>query len=165
MSYPLRNGDPAPDFTLTDIKGNDWTLSDHRGKMVILLFSRGEYCPTGRAEMARWNSYARLFPKLNGEMAILVNGGREPHARFAEPLRIDLPLLVDEGGKVGEAYGVYEVNANEAGYPGYIAPAVYLMDGEGNVSAFWLLSAPRGLPSPECLLGILGYAEHNDGKY
>ncbi len=34
-------GDIAPDFTLTDTRGNDVSLSDHRGKLVYLVFNRG----------------------------------------------------------------------------------------------------------------------------
>lgn len=163
--YPLRNGDPAPAFTLQDSSGQDWSLAAQLGKMVILVFGRGEYCPTGRAEFARWSSYARLFPKLNCTAAFVVNGGRDEHARFAEESRISLPILIDEGGNLGEAYGVYGVNSREAGYPGYKAPSVYLLDTEGKVACCWRLTGPRGVPSPECLLGILGYAEHNGWKY
>lgn len=163
--YPLKNGDPAPAFSLLDIHNQSWSLADQLGKMVILLFGRSEYCPTGRAEFARWNSYARLFPKLNCSMVYVVNGGREEHARFAEQSRMSLPILIDEGGRVGETYGVYGVNSQRPGYPAYEAPSVYLLDAEGKVSCCWRLTGPRGVPSPECLLGILGYAEHNGWKY
>lgn len=163
--FPLKNGDPAPEIALRDVDGKEWRLSDRSGKLVILLFGRGEFCPTGKVEFARWNSYARLFPQLNGEFAFVVNGGRQEHARFAEQLGIRLPILVDEDGGVGEAYGVYGVNAQGRGYSTYEAPSVYLIDGEGKVACSWRLTGPRGLPSPECLLGILGYAEHNGGKY
>ncbi|HVF10540.1 MAG TPA: redoxin domain-containing protein [Abditibacteriaceae bacterium] len=105
---------------------------------------------------------------MNCEMVFLVNGGREEHAKFVEDFKIRPPLLIDEDGKVGKAYGVYGVNHNDRkrrDYKNYIAPAVYLIDAEGLVSCFWILSGPRGRPSPECLLGILSYAEHNDWKY
>jgi peroxiredoxin len=82
-----------------------------------------------------------------------------------EQSRIALPILIDDGGAVGEAYGVYGVNSKGPSYAGYEAPSVYLIDAEGNVAGAWRLTVPRGLPSPECLLGILGYAEHNGWKY
>lgn len=163
--YPVKNGDVAPVFAVQDVQGAEWSLRDQLGKMVILVFGRGEYCPTARAEFARWSSYARLFPKLNCEMAFVVNGGREQHAQYAESARIAARILVDEGGAVGEAYGVYGVNSKGPAYPGYEAPSVYLIDAEGKVACCWRLTGPRGVPSPECLLGILGYAEHNGWKY
>ncbi len=41
--FPLKNGDDAPEIALTSVQGDDWRLSDHRGKMVILHACRGEY--------------------------------------------------------------------------------------------------------------------------
>ena len=166
--FPHQNGDTAPDFTLNGTDGKEFKLSEQRGKMVILYFARGEYCPTTRGEFANFNSYSRLFPKMNCQFAFVVNGGVEEHTKFAREFRMSLPILFDLDGKVGEQYGIYGVNHNDMkrdDYKNYIAPGVYLIDGDGEINAFWLASAPRGLPSPECMLGILGYAEHNDGKY
>ena len=166
--FPFQNGDKAPDFSLKSARGESWTLSDHEGKMVCLYFARGEYCPTTRGEFAHFNSFARLFPKMNCEFAFIVNGGRAEHAQFCKEFRMQLPILIDPDGEIGEKYGVYGVNHNDMkrdDYKNYIAPAVYLLDVAGEVAAFWLASAPRGVPSPECILGILGYAEHNDGRY
>ena len=36
---------PAPDFVLPDGNGNQWRLSDHRGKVVVLLFYPGDETP------------------------------------------------------------------------------------------------------------------------
>lgn len=166
--FKHKNGDLAPDFTLIDCLDRPWTLSEFRGKMVCLYFGRGEYCPTTRGEFAHFNSFARLYPKMNCQFAFVVNGGREQHAKFARDLRMSLPILIDETGEIGETYGIYGVNHDDLkrqDYKNYIAPGMYLIDVEGLISAFWLASAPRGLPSPECLLGMLGYAEHNGGKY
>ena len=166
--FPHQNGDPAPDFSLNGTDGKEFKLSEQRGKMVILYFGRGEYCPTTRGEFANFNSYSRLFPKMNCQFAFVVNGGVEEHTKFAREFRMSLPILFDLDGKVGEQYGIYGVNHNDMkreDYKNYIAPGVYLIDGEGEINAFWLASAPRGLPSPEAMLGILGYAEHNGGKY
>jgi peroxiredoxin len=105
---------------------------------------------------------------MNCELVFLVNGGRAEHTKFARDFRIRPPLLIDEDGAVGNAYGFYGVNHNDLkrdDYKNYIAPAVYLIDAEGKVACFWILSGPRGRPSPETLLGILGYAQHNNWKY
>jgi peroxiredoxin len=39
----LVNGEPAPDIVLTDVDGEEWRLSDYRGKMVIIHACRGEF--------------------------------------------------------------------------------------------------------------------------
>ncbi len=166
--FKLQNGEAAPEVVLKDTHGEEWRLSDHKGKMVVLHFCRGEYCPTTRGEFSQWDSFSHLFKKMNCELVFIVNGGREEHAQFHEKHRLRPPILIDEDGAVGETFGVYGVNHNDMqrdDYKNYIAPAVYLIDAEGEISCFWLLSGPRGRPSPECLLGVLAYAEHNNWKY
>ncbi len=166
--FKLKNDDIAPDFTLNDCHGQPWTLSSQRPKMVCLYFARGEYCPTTRGEFADFNGFSRLFPKMNCSFAFVVNGGMAEHAKFAREFRMSLPILIDPDGEIAEKYGVYGVNHGDMkreDYKNYIAPSVYVIDGSGEVNAFWIASAPRGLPSPEAILGILGYAEHNGGKY
>jgi peroxiredoxin len=105
---------------------------------------------------------------MNCEVVFLVNGGREEHREFRDKFVIRPQILVDEAGEVGQAYGIYGVNSRELDrddYKNYTAPSVYLIDAEGKVSCFWILSGPRGRPSPECILGILSLAQQNDWKY
>jgi len=162
----LLNGDDAPEIELTSVLGEPWKLSSRKGKMVILHFVRGEFCPTPRGEIAYWDNFAHIFAKMNCEIAFLANGGRKEYKKYAEFLRLRSPILIDDDGAVGDAYGVYGVNTPfKKNYNTYMAPSVYLIDAEGKVSCFWILSGPRGRPSPESLLGILCYAQHNDWKY
>ena len=90
-----------------------------------------------------------------------VHGGR---VAVAEVLA-DVVGVEHDAGAVGEAYGIYQVNCKGRNYNYYMAPAVYLIDAEGKISCFWILSGPRGRPSPECILGILSLAQKNDWKY
>lgn len=41
--FPLKNGQPAPEIQLIDTRGQEWTLSERGGKMVVLHFCRGEF--------------------------------------------------------------------------------------------------------------------------
>jgi len=166
--FTLNNGDAAPSIILRSAQGEVWNLEEHRGRMVVLLFGRGVYCPTTRGDFCLWNSFNHIFGWMNADLAFIVNGGRDEHAQFAENNKIRPPILVDPDGAIGNAYGVFGVNHNDMqrdDYKNYIAPAVYLLDTEGTVNAFWLTSAPRGLPTPETLLGMLGYAQHYGWKY
>jgi peroxiredoxin len=102
---------------------------------------------------------------MNCDLVFLLNGGREQHKQFREAFKIRPRILIDDDGAVGDALSFYQVNCEGSQYKYYMAPAVYVIDAEGKVSCFWILSGPRGRPGPECLLGILAYAEHNDWKY
>ena len=101
---------------------------------------------------------------MNTEMAFLVNGGREEHKQFKDEFKTRPPILIDEDGAVGEAYGIYQPNC-EGSYKYYMAPSVVLIDANGKISTQWLLSGPRGRPHPECILGILGLAQSLDWTY
>ena len=103
---------------------------------------------------------------MNTELVFMVNGGREEHRIFRETFKIRPRILIDEDGAVGEAYGIYQPNCElKDSYRYYMAPSIFLIDCEGNLSCYWVLSGPRGRPSPECLLGILAYASNNGWKY
>ena len=57
----LQVNEPAPDFTLKDGNGAEWHLSDHRGKVVVLLFYPGDETPVCTRQMCsvrdRWEDY------------------------------------------------------------------------------------------------------------
>ena len=164
--FKLLNGDDAPEVELISVTGEPWKLSDRKGKMVVLHFVRGEFCPTPRGEIAYWDNFAHIFAKMNCEIVFLANGGREEYQKYAEFMRLRSPILIDQDGAIGEAYGVYGVNTPfKENYNTYLAPSVYLIDADGQVACFWILSGPRGRPSPESILGILCYAKDNGWKY
>ncbi len=168
MSFPFQLNDDAPDFALADCLGKPWKLSEQTGKMCVIYFARGEYCPTTRGEFANYNSFAHLFKQMNCELVFVVNGGRTEHAQFATEFRMRIPILVDDDGIVGQTYGVYGVNHGDMkrdDYKNYVAPGVYLINSDGKIGGFWLSSTPRGMPTPESLLSILVYAQNHDWKY
>ena len=41
----MKVGEIAPDFTLKDGEGSDWTLSNYKGRTVVLLFYPGDNTP------------------------------------------------------------------------------------------------------------------------
>ena len=168
MSFVLKIGDDAPEVSLPNVTGNDWKLSEQNGKMCVMYFARGEYCPTTRGEFANYNSFAHLFKQMNCELVFVVNGGRAEHAQFAQEFKMRIPILIDSDGAVAEKYGVYGVNHDDMkrdDYKNYNAPGVYLVNSDGKIGGFWLSSTPRGMPTPESLLSILVYAQNHDWKY
>ncbi len=66
-SESIKEGVEAPDFTLTDINGNDLTLSSLRGKYVVLDFW-GSWCGWCIKGMPRMKEY---YAKYGGKMEIL----------------------------------------------------------------------------------------------
>jgi peroxiredoxin len=110
---PAQVGAPAPDFTLQDLDGKSVSLSQFRGKLVVLeWFNPG--CPFVRASHTL-GSLKGLAEKHAGEGVVwlAINSGgqgkqgngldanREGVAEFG----LHHPVLVDESGKVGQLYG------------------------------------------------------------
>jgi peroxiredoxin len=96
-------GHPAPDFTLTSLDGSVFTLSELRGKPVVLNFW-ATWCPPCRAEMPELQAASE---RLAGEVAIIgVNQGENPQQvrGFIEPLGFTFPMPLDERIDVSRQY-------------------------------------------------------------
>ena len=120
-------GENAPDFTLKDGDGNDWRLSNHRGRVVVLLFYPGDETPVCTRQMCsvrdRWEDYAATGAEVVG----ISTDSPESHRAFAEHHSLPLRLLSDADGEVAKMYGA------KSWLPGRAARAVVVIDAEGTV--------------------------------
>jgi peroxiredoxin Q/BCP len=102
-------GDPAPDFTLPGVSGDevrDYTLSELRGKKVVLAFYPGDFTPGCTKQMCQ---YRDQFEEFQGVEAVLLGISPQDvdsHTRWIEKRQFPFPLLADTSKKVIEAYGV-----------------------------------------------------------
>jgi peroxiredoxin len=101
-----KKGEPAIDFTLEDLDGNEVTLSDYEGRPIVLNFW-ATWCPPCVAEMPT------LDAAYNGgeydDLVILAVSVEESPAtveRFMDREGLSLPVLLDSKGKVSGAYRV-----------------------------------------------------------
>jgi len=102
-------GDPAPDFQLEDSKGNKISLSDLRGKVVLVNFW-ATWCPPCRAEMP---SMEALNQAMAGDDFVLLainteENGRSSVPAFLAKTNYAFPVLYDDQGVVQKLYGVYK---------------------------------------------------------
>ncbi|HEX3559215.1 MAG TPA: peroxiredoxin [Pyrinomonadaceae bacterium] len=120
-------GANAPDFTLKDGDGDDWRLSDHRGKTVVLLFYPGDETPVCTRQMCsvrdRWEDYQASGAEVVG----VSKDSPESHRAFAEHHSLPLRLLSDADGHVAALYGA------KSWLPGRTARAVVVVDAAGRV--------------------------------
>jgi thiol-disulfide isomerase/thioredoxin len=106
---PPAVGQVAPDFTLSDLNGNTYTLSALRGKVVIVNFW-ATWCPPCRAEMP---SMEQLHRELGDEGLVLLavnieKDGRQTVPKFLAASPHSFPVLVDDQETVQKRYGVYK---------------------------------------------------------
>ena len=118
-------GAAAPDFTLKDGNGDEWRLSDKRGKVVVLLFYPGDETPICTRQMCsvrdRWEDYSATGAEVVG----LSTDSVESHQKFAEHHELPLRLLSDASAEVANLYGARSL------IPGKVARSVFVIDAAG----------------------------------
>jgi peroxiredoxin Q/BCP len=118
-------GQLAPDFTLPDSAGNQWRLSDQRGKVVVLLFYPGDETPICTRQMCsvrdRWDDYVATGAEVVG----LSTNSVDSHKKFAEHHDLPLRLLADVDRQVADLYGAQSL------IPGKVARSVFVIDSAG----------------------------------
>ncbi|MFC7366287.1 MULTISPECIES: TlpA disulfide reductase family protein [Bhargavaea] len=119
----LRNGEKAPDFQLENLAGETVSLSDFRGKKVILNFW-ATWCPPCREEMPEMQSYYE--EKTNDRFEIIaVNATTTEQSSgqavepFAAELGLTFPILMDMEGTITDQFEVM------------FFPTTYLLDEDG----------------------------------
>lgn len=108
-SHLLPPGTPAPDFTLHVTPDQTLSLSELRGRPVILAFYPADWSPVCGDQMALYNEILPEFQKFGAEMIGLSVDGVWCHRAFSENRHLHFPLLADfePKGAVAQAYGVY----------------------------------------------------------
>jgi len=123
----MKTGENAPDFTLKDGDGNDWKLSEQRGKTVVLLFYPGDNTPVCTKQMCsvrdNWADYAATGAKVVG----ISTDSAASHKDFAKKHELPLTLLSDKSGEVVEKYAV------KSWLPNRSARAVVVIDKAGKI--------------------------------
>src|SRR5688572_27361151 len=92
-------GEQAPDFALRDGEGNNWTLSDQRGKTVVLLFYPGDNTPVCTAQLCSVRDHWSEYQATGAEVVGISMDSVESHKDFAEKKELPLRLLSDANGE------------------------------------------------------------------
>jgi peroxiredoxin Q/BCP len=118
-------GMTAPDFTLPDGAGENWSLSDYRGRVVVLLFYPGDETPVCTRQLCSLRDHWHDYVDTGAEVVGISTNTVASHRGFAEHHRLPLRLLADTERKVADSYGA------RSWIPGKVARSVFVIDGEG----------------------------------
>ena len=130
-------GQTAPDFTLPRDGGADVTLSDLRGKAVVLFFYPRDNTSGCTKEAVGFTETAGDFDAVGVSVFGISKDSIASHEKFIAKQNLKIPLLSDEHGNVCEAYGVWkEKKMYGKTYMG-IERTTVLIDAEGNVAKLW----------------------------
>ncbi len=111
----------GPDFTLKDLQGRKFTLSETKGKPVLLIFST-TWCPYCIEEIPHLKTIYNLYtPKGLVMLQVDVKEPRDKVLHFAEKHKLPYRVVLDETTDVAQSYGVQGV------------PTLVLLDQEGQI--------------------------------
>ena len=99
-------GEAAPDFTLDGTDG-PFTLSEQRGRRVVLLFYPGDDTPVCRRQFCSYRDDADAFARLGATVVGISGKDVDSKRRFRDRHGLTVPLLADVDGAVARAYGAW----------------------------------------------------------
>jgi peroxiredoxin len=120
-------GTPAPDFTLLDANGRRVSLSDFRGRNVVLVFYPLDWSPACSDQLSLYQSELEEFQKYNAQVLAVSVDSIYSHGAWAAVRGINFPLLADFHPK-GEVAKRYKVMRESDGFS---ERALYLVDANG----------------------------------
>jgi thioredoxin-dependent peroxiredoxin len=103
----LKEGEKAPDFTAKDQNGNTVSLSDYKGKNIILYFYPKDDTPGCTAEACDFrDNYQSLLSKGFQVIGVSIDTEKS-HKKFETKYSLPFPLIADPEQQIVEAYGVW----------------------------------------------------------
>ncbi|MGM9945667.1 MAG: TlpA disulfide reductase family protein, partial [Lysinibacillus sp.] len=112
----------AQDFTLTTLQGEQVSLSDYKGKIVILNFW-ASWCGPCKEEMPHMQSFYEKHPDV-AMLAVNLTSmdlGIDAVKQFVNDFGLTFPILLDEADVVGKQYNIITI------------PTSYMIDPEGRI--------------------------------
>ena len=149
----LEIGTKAPEFTLPNQNGEMRSLSDFRGKKVVLYFYPKDMT-SGCTKQAC--SFAELYPQFMEKGAVVLGVSKDTvasHKKFEEKYGLPFTLLSDTEKEVLQAYDVWKEKKNYGKVSMGVVRSTYLIDEEGVIiKAFGNVKAAD---NPQKMLGEL----------
>ena len=127
----LKVGSKAPDFTLKNQFGEDVSLSDYRGKKIVLYFYSKDNTSGCTAQACAYNELLPEFENLNADVIGVSKDTWESHSRFAEKKGLRLTLLADPEKEALTAYDVLKEKKSGDKITLSTVRTTYLIDEEG----------------------------------
>lgn len=130
----IKEGDQAIDFTLEATNGETVSLSDFKGKNVVLFFYPKDQTPGCTREACDFRDAYQEFSDLNTVILGISKDSIVSHQKFIEKQNLPFLLLSDPEGEVCEKYGVIkDKNMFGRKYKG-IERSTFVIDKDGKIA-------------------------------
>jgi peroxiredoxin len=141
----LSIGQKAPEFTLVDTEKNHVSLSQFKGKKVVLLFYPGAFSGHCTTELCSVRDDLSSYNDLNAEVIGVSTDTFFTLKKFKEVNGLDFTLLSDYNKEVCGLYGAQYDEWIE-GMKGTAKRSVFVIDADGNITHSEVLESALDLP-------------------
>lgn len=133
----LKTGDKAPPFALSADGGGEISLSELKGKTVVLYFYPKDDTSGCTAEAIAFSGTAKAFKQAGAVVIGISKDSVASHDKFKAKHKLAVTLAADEDTKIAQAYGVWvEKSMYGRRYMG-MERATFLIDGKGVIRNIW----------------------------
>ncbi len=156
---PIQPGQQAPDFTLRDTEKNKVTLSEQRGKNVLLLFYPLAFTSTCTAELCATRDNIAFYNSMNAQVYGISVDSLFAQGKFKAEQNINFPLLSDFNKTASTAYDtIYDHWFNDM--DGVSKRSAFVIDKEGIVRYAEVLENASDIPDFNAIQKCLESINH-----
>jgi len=146
----IQIGQQAPDFSLYNSEKNKISLSDYRGKNVVLLFFPQAFTGVCTQELCSVRDDLSRYNKANAEVFGISVDSVHTLIRFRQEQNLNFHLLSDFNKEVSRAYdSIYENWILDM--KGVSERSAFVIDKEGKIAYAEVLESPANLPNFEAI--------------
>lgn len=150
----LKIGDKAPDFKLFDSDKKEISLSDYKGKNVVVLFFPMAFTSVCTAELCTMRDDIAYYSGLEADIVAISVDSLFTLGKFKEDQKLNFPLLSDFNKDTSKAYGSY-YEEFVFGMRGVSRRAAFVVDKEGLIRYAEVLDSAGNLPNFEAVKATL----------
>jgi peroxiredoxin Q/BCP len=154
----VREGEKAPDFTLQADDRKEVSLSDYRGKKVVLYFYPKDGTPGCTREAIEFKEMAKEFEREGAVILGVSKDSIKSHEKFKQEHDLPFTLLSDPEGKVLDLYGVWKKKSLYGRTFMGTERTTFLIDEKGIVKRTYRKVKVKG-HAQVCLLDLKGSGE------
>ena len=129
----LAPGDTAPDFTLPDADGKDVSLSDFRGRRVVVYFYPAAMTPGCTTQACDFRDSLSSLAASGVDVVGISPDKPEKLTKFRERDSLTFPLLSDPSRSVLEAYGAYGEKTMYGKKVTGVIRSTFVVDADGKI--------------------------------
>ena len=127
----IEAGSPAPDFTLPDKDGSLVTLSQFRGRKVVVYFYPRDNTPGCTRQACAFAGAFKEFEKLGVTVIGISKDSTASHQKFAERHSLPFIMLSDPERQAIEAFGVWQEKKNYGKVSMGVVRSTFIINAEG----------------------------------